>query len=133
MIAAGHPDLTFELNLFSAVMPRHWKDSPTMLRGSECKEWAVGGRCSCEQSGASCSPRPQSTWPEYAELDCFACHHSLTTPKTVGVRRSDMMGRTPGVPAWNSARFVVFRYAAAETELLHRRQTRIGAWQRSAV
>ena len=25
MIAAGHPDLTFELNLFSSVMPRHWK------------------------------------------------------------------------------------------------------------
>ncbi len=25
MIAAGHPDLFFELDLFSAVMPRHWK------------------------------------------------------------------------------------------------------------
>src|SRR5581483_285376 len=24
MIAAGHPDLTFELDTFSAVMPRHW-------------------------------------------------------------------------------------------------------------
>src|ERR1700747_818130 len=25
MIAAGHPDLYFELDSFSAVMPRHWK------------------------------------------------------------------------------------------------------------
>jgi len=25
MIAAGHPDLTFELSLFSFVMPAHWK------------------------------------------------------------------------------------------------------------
>jgi hypothetical protein len=26
MIAAGHPDLYFELDSFSAVMPRHWKE-----------------------------------------------------------------------------------------------------------
>ena len=26
MIAAGHPDLFFELDSFSAVMPRHWKE-----------------------------------------------------------------------------------------------------------
>src|SRR2546422_6235492 len=26
MIAAGHPDLLFELDTFSTVMPRHWKE-----------------------------------------------------------------------------------------------------------
>src|SRR5260221_620832 len=26
MIAAGHPDLVFELEAFSAAMPRHWKE-----------------------------------------------------------------------------------------------------------
>ena len=27
MIAAGHPDLVFELEAFSAAMPRHWKET----------------------------------------------------------------------------------------------------------
>ena len=35
MIAAGHPDLFFELDSFSAVMPRHWK-SPACLSPARC-------------------------------------------------------------------------------------------------
>ena len=57
-----------------------------------------------------------STWPEYAELDCIACHHSLTAPKDSWRQEAGYAGRTPGVPAWNAARFVVFRYAAAATD-----------------
>jgi hypothetical protein len=57
-----------------------------------------------------------STWPEYSELDCFACHHSLTAAKDSWRQEVGYAGRTPGVPAWNSARYVVFRYAAAETD-----------------
>ena len=57
-----------------------------------------------------------STWPEYAELDCIACHHSLTAPKDSWCEEAGYAGRTPGVPAWNAARFVVFRYAAVATD-----------------
>ena len=36
MIAAGHPDIFFELDSFSAVMPRHWKEPPDGApRGAE--------------------------------------------------------------------------------------------------
>jgi hypothetical protein len=118
MIAAGHPDLTFELNLFSAVMPRHWKDSddtPTPSFGT--KEWAVGQGMQLRDSLQRLARRARSsTWPEYAELDCFACHHSLTAPQDSWRQEVGYAGRTPGVPAWNAARFVVFRYAAAETD-----------------
>jgi hypothetical protein len=115
MIAAGHPDLTFELNLFSAVMPRHWKDSDeTPWFGT--KEWAVGQGMQLRDSLQRLARRARSSWPEYAELDCFACHHSLTAPKDSWRQEVGYAGRTPGVPAWNSARFVVFRYAAAETD-----------------
>ena len=116
MIAAGHPDLTFELNLFSAVMPRHWKDSgETPWLGT--KEWAVGQGMQLRDSLQRLARRARSSaWPEYAELDCFACHHSLTAPKDSWRQEVGYAGRTPGVPAWNSARFVVFRYAAAETD-----------------
>jgi len=116
MIAAGHPDLTFELNLFSAVMPRHWKDSDD-IPWLGTKEWAVGQGMQLRDSLQRLARRARSsTWPEYAELDCFACHHSLTAPKDSWRQEIGYSGRTPGVPAWNAARFVVFRYAAAETD-----------------
>ena len=116
MIAAGHPDLTFELNLFSAVMPRHWKDSDDVLWFGT-KEWAVGQGMQLRDSLQRLARRARSsTWPEYSELDCFACHHSLTAAKDSWRQEVGYAGRTPGVPAWNSARYVVFRYAAAETD-----------------
>ena len=116
MIAAGHPDLTFELNLFSAVMPRHWKDSDE-ASWFGTKEWAVGQGMQLRDSLQRLARRARSsTWPEYAELDCFACHHSLTAPKDSWRQEVGYAGRTPGVPAWNASRFVVFRYAAAETD-----------------
>jgi nitrate reductase cytochrome c-type subunit len=116
MIAAGHPDLTFELNLFSAVMPRHWKD-PDDAAWFGTKEWAVGQGMQLRDSLQRLARRARSSaWPEYSELDCFACHHSLTSPKDSWRQEVGYDGRTPGVPAWNSARFVVFRYAAAETD-----------------
>ena len=81
MIAAGHPDLTFELNLFSAVMPRHWKE-PLDPPWFGTKEWAVGQGMQLRDSLQRLARRARSsTWPEYAELDCMACHHSLTAPK----------------------------------------------------
>jgi Cytochrome c554 and c-prime len=116
MIAAGHPDLTFELNLFSAVMPRHWKDSDD-APWFGTKEWAVGQGMQLRDSLQRLARRARSsTWPEYSELDCFACHHSLTAAKDSWRQEIGYDGRTPGVPAWNSARFVVFHYAAAETD-----------------
>jgi hypothetical protein len=116
MIAAGHPDLTFELNLFSAVMPKHWKDSDD-VPWFGTKEWAVGQGMQLRDSLQRLARRARSsTWPEYSELDCFACHHSLTAPKDSWRQEVGYAGRTPGAPAWNSARYVVFRYAAAETD-----------------
>ena len=116
MIAAGHPDLTFELNLFSAVMPRHWKD-PDENPWFGTKEWAVGQGMQLRDSLQRLARRARSsTWPEYSELDCFACHHSLTAAKDSWRQQVGYAGRTPGVPAWNAARFVVFRYAASETD-----------------
>jgi hypothetical protein len=116
MIAAGHPDLTFELNLFSAVMPKHWKDSGD-VPWFGTKEWAVGQGMQLRDSLQRLARRARSsTWPEYSELDCFACHHSLTAAKDSWRQEVGYAGRTPGVPVWNSARFVVFRYAAAETD-----------------
>ena len=118
MIAAGHPDLTFELNLFSAVMPRHWKDSKD-AHYSGTKEWAVGQSMQLRDSLARLARRARSsTWPEYAEYDCFACHHNLTKPEESWRLTYDGYygNRTAGAPAWNGSRYIVFRYAAKEVD-----------------
>ena len=62
-------------------MPRHWKE-PTETPWFGAKEWAVGQGMQLRDSLQRLARRARgSTWPEYAELDCIACHHSLTAPK----------------------------------------------------
>ena len=97
-------------------MPRHWKE-PTETPWFGAKEWAVGQGMQLRDSLQRLARRARSsTWPEYAELDCIACHHSLTAPQDSWRQEAGYAGRTPGVPAWNAARFVVFRYAATATD-----------------
>jgi Cytochrome c554 and c-prime len=111
MIAAGHPDLTFELDTFSAVMPRHWKFPDNQNPWEGVQEWAIGQGVQLREtlnrlSRASAS---NTTWPEFAELECFACHHSLTQPQDSWRQAAGYPGRTPGAPAWNASRYIVFR------------------------
>ena len=42
MIAAGHPDLTFELESFSSSMPRHWRPAQNASPWLRVQELAVG-------------------------------------------------------------------------------------------
>ena len=114
MIAAGHPDLTFELDLFSAVMPRHWRqpDDGWHL----VQEWGVGEAVQLEKGLERLARRASSpTWPEYGELDCFACHHSLTKPEDSWRQELGYPGRKPGVAGWNGSRYVVFRHLVRKT------------------
>jgi hypothetical protein len=111
MIAAGHPDLTFELDTFSAVMPRHWKFPDNQDAWEGVQEWSIGQGVELREtlnrlSRSASSPK---TWPEFAELDCYACHHSLTQPKDSWRQAAGYPGRTPGAPAWNASRYIVFR------------------------
>jgi len=112
MIAAGHPDLTFELNLFSSVMPAHWKESSdNAWRGVQV--WSVGEAVQLRKGLERLARRANSSsWPEYAELDCFACHHSLTKPEDSWRQEQGYAGREPGVPAWNESRYVAFEHIA---------------------
>ena len=112
MIAAGHPDLTFELNLFSSVMPMHWKEpQENAWRGVQV--WSVGEAVQLQKGLERLARRASSaSWPEYGELDCFACHHSLTKPEDSWRQEQGYAGRTPGVPAWNRSRYIVFRHVA---------------------
>jgi hypothetical protein len=97
------------------VMPKHWKDSSNEgWRGVQ--EWGVGEAVELQKGMDRLARRANSAnWPEYAELDCFACHHSLTKPEDSWRQEQGYPGRTPGVPAWNESRYVVFRHVVRKT------------------
>ena len=42
MIAAGHPDLVFDLEAFSAAMPRHWQSAQPADPWQNVRNWSVG-------------------------------------------------------------------------------------------
>jgi hypothetical protein len=116
MIAAGHPDLYFELDAFSATMPRHWKEpgEPGEAEGSDpwfdVREWSTGQAVQLQESLTQLASRAQEKiWPEYSELECYACHHSLGPADQSWRQARGYANRRPGNPPWNAARYVVFR------------------------
>ena len=121
LIAAGHPDLYFELDSFMSVMPNHWKEAdkdPWLLVRAVAVGQAVQLR---EQLRRVARESQGGIWPEYAELDCFACHHSLTAAKDswrlkVAADEGGYPNRRPGNPAFNMSRYVVFRRTIQEAD-----------------
>ena len=131
MIAAGHPDLYFELDSFSAVEPRHWKMPRESAWGkpvedaawSGVRDWGAGQAVQLRAAMERLSWRAkgerydkQDAWPEYSELSCFACHHALTPAKESWRQERGFQGRRPGDPAWNGSRYVVFRLLAKRVD-----------------
>jgi len=135
MIAAGHPDLFFELDSFSAVMPRHWKQPRESAPGkpapepggdanwASVRDWSAGQAVQLRAAMDRLTWRAKNersdkkeVWPEYAELSCFACHHALGPAKDSWRQEHGYAGRRPGDPAWNASRYVVFRVLARQVD-----------------
>ncbi len=116
LIAAGHPDLYFELDSFMSVMPAHWKEvdkDPWF----GVRALAVGQAVQLREQLRRVARESQAgIWPEYAELDCFACHHSLVAAKDSWRQERGYEGRRPGNPPWNLSRYVVLRRVIQEAD-----------------
>ena len=111
MIAAGHPDLVFELEAFSAAMPRHWKETTDTDATRPVRTFAVGQLVHLRASLDRVARRVKGPiWPEYAELDCFACHHSLTRAEDSWRQAQGYENRArPGLPQLQVSRYLTAR------------------------
>ncbi|HEY2459777.1 MAG TPA: multiheme c-type cytochrome [Candidatus Acidoferrum sp.] len=131
MIAAGHPDLFFELDSFSAVMPRHWKEPRESAPGKRAedaawvgvRDWGTGQAVQLRAAMDRLAWRARGeradrkdVWPEYSELSCVACHHALGPAKDSWRQQHGFSGRRPGDPAWNASRYEVFRLLARQID-----------------
>ncbi len=97
-------------------MPPHWKEAdkdPWLPVRSLSVGQAVQLR---EQLKRLARESANGIWPEYAELDCFACHHSLTAAKDSWRQDRGYAGRRPGNTPWNLSRYVVLRHVIQEAD-----------------
>jgi hypothetical protein len=117
LIAAGHPRLAFELGAYHAILPKHWRQQDDKVRNAdfEIRLWALGQVASAQaayrlvafraavHADGSSQPKP---WPEFAEYDCFSCHHDLQpagwrrAPESLGVRTVNQPVQYRAVLRW---------------------------------
>src|SRR5271170_3337370 len=123
MLAAGHPDLTFELDSFSSIEPPHWVEKapdsklPIDDKLFGVRIWSIGQATQLQQSMVRLARHARGpVWPEYTEMDCFTCHHSLTKPEDSWRQQEGYGTRRPGNPPYNPARYVVFRHLARSAD-----------------
>jgi Cytochrome c554 and c-prime len=130
LIAAGHPQLAFELDNYSEGMPAHWLPFADRPPGESerdthgARAWAVGQAASFSAGLEQIARRARGAhgdrdrgegdgeppWPEFSELSCDSCHHSLAQERWRTA--PDRPGR-PGLPRVSPARYAILRHLVA--------------------
>lgn len=83
MMAAGHPRLSFELDLFSALQQHHAEDADYIRRKGRTdsvRQWAVG-QAEAVRRQTDLFARPgygsRGPFPEFYFFDCHSCHRPI--------------------------------------------------------
>ncbi len=136
LLAAGHPPLGFELDNYSEAMPSHWlpfADRQPNTAGERdthgTRAWAVGQaaafRAELEQvarkaraangaNPASAAGGGRALWPEFTELRCDSCHHSLAQERWRNTAPpAGFASERPGLPRWSPSHYAVLRRLVA--------------------
>ena len=104
LIASGHPLLAFELDNYSETMPAHWT---ARKETHGVPAWAVGQAMAFRDSLANLARHARGDkWPEFSDMSCANCHHSLETSQWRQTR--GWPGRA-GLPAWSPKQWAVLR------------------------
>jgi len=80
------------------------------------RAWGIGQAVQLRESMLRVARHAESgPWPEFSEMDCITCHHSLTGPESW--RQKEGYGdHRAGDPPYNMARYIVFRKFAEEID-----------------
>src|SRR5262249_23207532 len=94
-----------EFGGYHANLPHHWQDDKDKAGRAdfEARAWIIGQVVSAKAALRLLADRAEEkggkTWPEFAEYDCFACHHDL---QNESLRRRNQPGRKIGSFSWGS-------------------------------
>jgi hypothetical protein len=105
LIASGHPILAFELDNYTEMNP-HWRrDSTAGTHGA--RAFAVGQAAAFSQSLDNLARHARGEkWPEFSDMSCINCHHSL---ETSGWRQERGWPGRAGLPSWSPQHWAVLR------------------------
>lgn len=120
LMAAGHPRISFELDLFSALQQHYNIDGDYLARKgrpSSLRLWAVGQAEAVRRSVDLFARPDRGTWgvfPEFYFFDCHSCHRTITD----GPQRKLTFETNPGrpipfsMPPYNDENMIMLSAAA---------------------
>lgn len=119
IMAAGHPRVAFELDLFSSLT-QHWDiDADYVKRKAYAggvKTWAVGQAMALDRALTlyGTSGRGQGAFPELYFFDCHACHRQISDDPKARPQWQANPGRPipAGTPPFNDENMIMLSAAA---------------------
>lgn len=117
IMAAGHPRLAFELDLFTALQSHHDEDADYAKRKGipgGVKIWSVGQALAVKRALALYPARANGHFPEFSFYDCRSCHRTFSDDPAVAISARTNPGRPlpPGTPVWNDEGMIMLAAAA---------------------
>jgi hypothetical protein len=120
IMAAGHPRIAFELDLFSSLQQHHNEDgdySARKGRTNSVKMWAVGQAMALDRSltlFADARRGTEGMFPEFYFLDCHSCHRPISDDPRFEPTALDNPGRPipEGMPPYNDENMIMLAAAA---------------------
>lgn len=138
IMAAGHPRIAFELDLFSTLQAHHNEDADYVERKRQpdhVQMWAVGQAMALQRSLSlfqNSNRASEGVFPEFTFYDCHSCHRRIydqTEPVRTGV---DNPGRPipEGMPPYQDENMIMLSAAArvAAPALAERFDARVRAF-----
>jgi hypothetical protein len=120
LMAAGHPRISFELDLFSALQQHYDIDADYLARKSQpssVRLWAVGQAEAVRRSLDLFARPDRGTWgifPEFYFYDCHSCHRSIADGPERKLTFETNPGRPIpfGMPPYNDESMIMLSTAA---------------------
>ncbi len=123
IMAAGHPRISYELDLFS-TLEQHWNEDGDYRRrkgaASNIRMWAVGQAMAVERAlalYASPARGQEGTFPEFYFFDCHSCHRRISDQADFRATAPVNPGRPipSGMPPFNDENMIMLSAAARAT------------------
>lgn len=120
LMAAGHPRISFELDLFSALQQHHDADADYRSRKgqpSSVRLWAVGQAEAVRRSlnlFGRADRGAQGVFPEFYFFDCHSCHRTISDGPERKLTFETNPGRPIpfGMPPYNDENMIMLSAAA---------------------
>jgi len=120
MMSAGHPRLTFELDLFNAFQRHHDEDADYVARKpvwAGPAVWAVGQAMALERSLLLFAREDRGVdgqFPEFFFYDCHSCHRAISDEVDPAIRfeRNPDRAIAWGAPPFNDENLILLGVAA---------------------